>query len=24
MGEGEALAVSFYGRDATDAQLLTK
>ena len=24
MGEGEALAVSFYGRDAADAQLLTK
>jgi uncharacterized membrane protein YbhN (UPF0104 family) len=24
MGEGEALTVSFYGRDATDAQLLTK
>ena len=24
MGEGQALAVSFYGRDATDAQLLTK
>jgi hypothetical protein len=24
MGAGEALAVSFYGRDATDAQLLTK
>jgi uncharacterized membrane protein YbhN (UPF0104 family) len=24
MGEAEALAVSFYGRDATDAQLLTK
>jgi uncharacterized membrane protein YbhN (UPF0104 family) len=24
MGEGETLAVSFYGRDATDAQLLTK
>ena len=24
LGEGEALAVSFYGRDATDAQLLTK
>jgi len=24
MGEGGALAVSFYGRDATDAQLLTK
>jgi glycosyltransferase 2 family protein len=24
MGEGEALAVSFYGRDATDAQLLAK
>jgi glycosyltransferase 2 family protein len=24
MGEGDALAVSFYGRDATDAQLLTK
>jgi glycosyltransferase 2 family protein len=24
MGEGKALAVSFYGRDATDAQLLSK
>src|SRR5215470_10622983 len=24
MGEGQALTVSFYGRDATDAQLLTK
>jgi glycosyltransferase 2 family protein len=24
MGAGDALAVSFYGRDATDAQLLTK
>ena len=24
MGAGKALAVSFYGRDATDAQLLTK
>src|SRR6516225_1088563 len=24
MGAGEVLAVSFYGRDATDAQLLTK
>jgi uncharacterized membrane protein YbhN (UPF0104 family) len=24
MGEGEELTVSFYGRDATDAQLLTK
>jgi glycosyltransferase 2 family protein len=24
MAEGQALAVSFYGRDATDAQLLTK
>jgi len=24
MGAGEALAVSFYGRDATDAQLFTK
>jgi glycosyltransferase 2 family protein len=24
MGDGEALAVSFYGRDATDAQLITK
>ena len=24
MGKGEVLAVSFYGRDATDAQLLTK
>jgi hypothetical protein len=24
MGDGETLAVSFYGRDATDAQLLSK
>src|SRR5262249_60033167 len=24
MGAGEALAISFYGRDATDAQLFTK